>query len=166
MPKGKKMERINRILQCDLFLEHMEKNNTAEAERRFCRHGIEHLLDVARIGWIMNLEEQYGIEKELIYTAALLHDIGKHMQYEEGIPHEVASGKIAQKILKKCGYDDEETRVIVSAILSHREAQIAGSRDLNGLLYRADKASRACFTCPVEDQCNWKADKKNLRIQY
>lgn len=160
------MERIDRILNHDLFLGNMEKNNTAEAGRRFCRHGIEHLLDVARIGCIINLEEQFGIEKALIYAAALLHDIGKHMQYAEEIPHEVASGEIAPKILADCGFDEKETGVIVYAILNHRDAQIADNKDLNGLLYRADKASRACFACPVENECNWKDNKKNLTIKY
>ena len=74
------MERVNRILNHPVFLEKLAKNQAAEADRRFCRHGMEHFLDVARIGMILNLQENLQIEQEWIYGAALLHDIGKHMQ--------------------------------------------------------------------------------------
>lgn len=160
------MDRIDKILNHDLFLKCLEKNNTAEAERRFCRHNVEHFLDVARIGWILNLEEQFEIAKEWIYAAALLHDIGKHMQYAEGIPHEKASAELAPEILRDCGFDEKETAVIIEAILAHRDSTMALSPDLKGVLYRADKASRACFACAAERDCNWKDDKKNLKIKY
>lgn len=160
------MDRIDKILKHDLFLYHLKENNTAEAERRFCRHNMEHFLDVARIGWILNLEEQLGIDKEWIYAAALLHDMGKHMQYEKGIPHEKASAEIAPGILRDCSFDEKETGVIVEAILAHRDSDVAKLRDLKGILYRADKASRACFACEAESDCNWKDCKKNLQIRY
>ena len=35
-----------------------------------------------------------------------------------------------------------------------------------GLLYRADKDSRPCFSCEAEADCNWKGSKKNLKILY
>lgn len=160
------MERIDKILNHDLFLKHLKQNISAEVDRRFCRHNMVHFLDVARIGWIINLEEKLKIDRELIYAAALLHDLGKHIQYERGTPHELASGEIAPQILADCGFDDKETDVIISAILNHRNADVAGNKDLNGILYRADKASRACFACEAEADCSWKGSKKNLRIQY
>lgn len=160
------MERVNQIINHDLFLYHLQENNTAEAERRFCRHNMVHFLDVARIGWILVLEEKLDIDKEWVYAAALLHDMGKHVQYADGTPHEKASGEIAPKILKDCGFDEEETAVIVEAILSHRDANAASEKNLKGVLYRADKASRACFACEAEKDCNWKDGKKNLAIKY
>lgn len=160
------MERVDKILNHDLFLRHLHQNNTAEADRRFCRHNMVHFLDVARIGCIINLEENIGIDRELIYAAALLHDLGKHIQYENGTPHELASGEIAPEILRACGFDEKETDVILSAILNHRNADIAGNQDLSGILYRADKASRACFACEAEADCSWKGSKKNLKIKY
>ena len=159
-------ERINKILNHHLFLKHLQENNTAEAERRFCRHNMVHFLDVARIGWILVLEEQLPLEKEWVYAAALLHDMGKHVQYEDGTPHEVASGEIAPEILADCGFDEKETGVIVEAILSHRNPQVSEEKSLKGILYRADKASRACFACDAEPDCNWKDGKKNLMIRY
>ncbi len=163
---GVVMDRVNRILGHEIFLYHLNANNTAEADRRFCRHNMAHFLDVARIGTILNLEEGLELEREVIYAAALLHDLGKHVQYEEGIPHEVVSGEIAPRILRECGFDEKETTVIVDAIRVHRTAEVAPEGNLRGILYRADKASRACFACEAEKECNWKDGKKNLLIKY
>lgn len=159
------MDRIDKILNHDIFLWHLEKNNSAEADRRFCHHDITHFLDVARIGEILNLEEGLQIPREWIYAAALLHDLGKHVQYESGTPHEKAGGEIAQQILRDCGFSEEESREIVGAILEHRNPDIAEEHNLRGVLYRADKASRACFACGAEGDCNWKEGKKNLKIK-
>ena len=68
----------------------MEHLAEYEKNRIFCRHGMDHLMDVARIAYIENLEKNCGISKEIIYGAALLHDIGRYLQYTEGIPHERA----------------------------------------------------------------------------
>ena len=155
------MERVNRILNHPVFLENLAKNQAAEADRRFCRHGMEHFLDVARIGMIFNLQENLQIEQEWIYGAALLHDIGKHLQYEKGIPHERSSGEIAFAILLECGFSEKETEVITEAIFSHRNPAVREEKNLKGLIYRADKVSRACFACGAEADCNWKDDRKN-----
>lgn len=155
------MDRINRILNHDLYKTYLKRNEQAEADRRFCRHNIGHLLDVARIGMLFNLEGDYGLPKDLVYGTALLHDIGRFRQYEDGTPHELASAELAPQILKDCGYTDQETTVMIEAIRNHRNASVADDRDLNGLLYRADKASRSCYVCSVIEECNWSNRKKN-----
>ena len=160
------MERIDRILRNPSFWEHVADNRAAEAGRCFCRHDMEHFLAVARIGQILNLEENLGISKELIYAAALLHDLGRHRQYLEGIPHEVAGAEIARGILPQCGFEPWETEVIVDAIARHRDSDGSAGSDLGGLLYRADKLSRPCFCCEVSGECNWKPEKKNQSIRY
>lgn len=160
------MDRIDRILQNRTFNECLDKNRAAEAERCFCRHDMAHFLDVARIGMILNLREQQGIGDEIIYAAGLLHDIGKHLQYSRGIPHERASAELAPEILRDCGFDERETDVIIKAILAHRDSGSASARGLTGILYRADKASRPCFSCEAEKECNWKEERKNLKIKY
>ncbi len=43
----------------------------------YCRHGLEHLLDVARISYIQVLEDGLDYDENVLYAAALLHDIGK-----------------------------------------------------------------------------------------
>lgn len=155
------MERVDKILNHDLYKEYLERNEQAEAERRFCRHNVGHLLDVARIGMLFNLTEAYGLPEELVYAAALLHDIGRFRQYEDGTPHERASAQLAPQILRECGFDDNETDVITEAIGNHRNAAVLEERNLNGLLYRADKASRACYICAAAQECNWSGRKKN-----
>lgn len=155
------MDRINQILNHDLYKMYLEKNEKAEADRCFCRHNIGHLLDVARIGMLLNLEEAYGLPKDHVYGAALLHDIGRFMQYEDGTPHEIASAGLAPRILHDCGFEDKESDVIIEAIRNHRNASVKEERNLNGLLYRADKASRACYVCHVAQKCNWSGRKKN-----
>ena len=160
------MKRIDEILKNKDFLENLGKNDAAEADRRFCRHNMAHFLDVARIARIINAEENFGVDLEWIYAAGLLHDIGRHVQYADGTPHEQASACLAPGILSECGFSEEETRAVTGAILAHRDPQVAGEKNLGGLLYRADKASRACFSCPAEAECNWKKDKKNLTVPY
>lgn len=160
------MDRIDRILRCEAFRENLAACEAAEKDRIFCRHGMAHLLDVARIATIISLEEGLGIDRELIYGAALLHDIGRFLQYTDGVPHEQASAAIAVDILKASGYTDKETDVIVAAIKTHREVTAATKCSLGDILYRADKASRLCFACDAEADCNWEENRKNRRILY
>ena len=158
------MKRIEKILKHPLFLDSLEKNHTAEADRRFCRHNMEHFLSVARLCYILCLEEGYPIQKDVVYAAGLLHDIGKHRQYLEQIPHELASAEIAPVILMDCGYTKEETDTIVSAIRTHRDKSIREEKSLNGYLYRADKASRTCYACKAIADCNWKEGTQNFSV--
>lgn len=160
------MERVNRILEHKLFRENLAKNNLMEVDRRFCRHNMTHFLDVARIASILNEEENQRVNREWIYAAALLHDLGRHVQYKDGTPHEIAGAGIAPSILKECGFKDAETDIIAEAILVHRDHTAEEKKGLMGLLYRADKLSRACFACEVESDCHWKGSRKNLMLRY
>ena len=160
------MERIDKILQHKKFQKYVKKNKKKEADRIFCRHDLVHFLDVARIGWILNLEKGLNLDKELIYGAALLHDIGRHVQYKDGTPHEKASALLAPEILEDCDFSKEETECIVEAIRRHRDKTAAEEDNLNGILYLADKASRACFACEAEPLCDRKTGKKNISIKY
>ncbi|MDR2043063.1 MAG: HD domain-containing protein [Clostridium sp.] len=158
------MERIRLILAHELFRTALSRIREAEEDRRFCGHGMGHLLDVARIARIMNVEEAYHVEPERIYAAALLHDIGRSVEYMDGTPHERASADMAGKILTDCGFARGETELILRSIRSHRNAEVSQEKDLRGLLYRADKASRACYVCAAQTECRWK--KKNTVLEY
>lgn len=155
------MDRINRILEHPIFKECILLNEMAEAQRCFCHHDIEHLCAVARIAMLLNLEEGLGLSKDLVYGAALLHDCGRYKQYVKGIPHDEAGADIARRILPECGYDEEEIRCIVAAIVSHR-GSIENKREgaLAQLLYRADKMSRNCRFCKMHEECNWPEELK------
>lgn len=160
------MERVNLILNHPMYQECLAKIEAAEKDRLFCRHNMSHFLDVARIAMIFNLEKGLGLNKEWIYAAGLLHDIGRYVQYEDGTPHEEASSRIAPKILEECGFNKKETGVILEAIREHRTKEVAKQGSLSGIIYDADKKSRACFACKMEEECNWKKDKKNKELIY
>ena len=118
----------NAAPQCSLessaLSEVFRENEKIEHDREFCCHQITHLLDVARIAYIKNLEAGLGIDKELIYTAAILHDIGKALQYTDKIPHEIAGEKIAGEILdtlsENDAFSETERAWILEAVRGHR----------------------------------------------
>lgn len=157
------MDRVNRIISNPKYLELLGYNEEEEQDRVYCKHGMEHFLDVSRIAYILSLEEKLNFKKELIYSIGLLHDIGKFMQYKHKIPHEKASAELAVELLQDAGFDEEEIKIITDAILSHRKQPSENNR-LSYIIYKADKLSRKCFCCPVETTCNWAEDKKNRAI--
>lgn len=160
------MHILDKIRNHPLYKECYEKLLKDEEERTFCYHDLTHFLDVARIAYIKNLEKDLGIPKEIIYATAFLHDIGKCFQYEQGIPHEIASAKIAEEILSDLPQISEfEKEEMIQAIKEHRKEAKEMSK-LGRLLYESDKLSRACYQCSVEKECNWKKEKKNLVIVY
>ena len=162
------MKRVNAILAHPLYRECYARLEELEKDRIFCRHQMTHLLDVARIAYISNMEQGLGIETEVIYAAALLHDIGKYVQYEDGTPHEQSGEKIASEILgslsEKDAFSDEENRMILTAIRGHRRLR-EDADVLEKLLYTSDKASRMCFACPAEGECDWSTEKKNMELK-
>ena len=87
----------NRIAANELFLQCVEKNSKYEENRQFCKHGWEHLMDVARIAYIINLERGYGLERDLVYAAGLLHDCGRYVELEQETPHEKAGARLADR---------------------------------------------------------------------
>ena len=158
------MERVNGILKDPLYRTCLSKIALFERDRIFCGHDMAHFLDVARLAYIRALEENYPVSKELIYCTALLHDIGRARQYEDGTPHDEAGAIIAGQILKELGFPPEEMEAIVSAIRGHRAE--TDQTILGKLIYRADKKSRNCFSCKAEPECYWSPAKKNMTIQY
>lgn len=158
------MDRINNILKNDKFIYAIKKTNQAEEGRIYCLHGLEHAVDVARIGYILNLEYNYGILKDIIYASALLHDAGRYRQYMDNVPHQQASVELAEEILPQCGYTNEEIEDIKSAINTHRNEQVQNT--LGEILRKADDISRLCFNCQARPTCKWSADEMNMEILY
>lgn len=169
------MERIDRILQHKRFQECRQQIMQAEVHRIYCKHGLEHSMDVARIAYILSLEnneEGQALEKEIIYAMALLHDLGRSMEYRNGQSHHEAGVEIAGEILRDCGFTETEIAWITEAIAAHKYAETEtvpeepgsiGDRYRN-ILYRADKLSRNCFDCPAADTCYWPMEKRNHGI--
>ncbi|MCI9173556.1 MAG: HD domain-containing protein [Lachnospiraceae bacterium] len=121
------MKYVECLLEETDYLQMVEKLEKRERNRIFCRHGLSHLLDVARIGWILALERgQAGREKpgealkEKIYLTALLHDLGRLAEAEEGTPHHRAGAALAGELLDEIQYPKEEQQDILAAISEHR----------------------------------------------
>ena len=105
------MKRIDQILSHPVFREQFALLQEAEKDRIFCRHTMEHFLDVARLMYIYNLEDQAGFSKEMIYAAGLLHDIGRYEQMEKGTPHHLAGARLAERILTDCDFSLTEQKL-------------------------------------------------------
>lgn len=157
------MQRYQEIIGDTEYQSMIKKIKEYEQNREYCCHTLEHFCDVARIMYILALEEGSELEQDIIYTTALLHDIGREMEYENGIPHEEGSVEFAKKLLPKYGFDKEEIEEITKAISLHR-AVIDDENELAEYLYRADKLSRNCFLCKAKEKCKWTDDMKNSTL--
>ena len=161
--------RAGRIVKDPAFKQAVRVIEEAEKERVYCRHGLEHLMDVARIGCIMILENGADIDKDIMYAAALIHDLGRADEYTDGTPHHEAGARYARQILPGCGFSEEETEEIAAAVDSHRgdesSGEISDSGTLAHILYAADKKSRLCFACGARDTCKWPEEKMNLELE-
>ena len=151
------MKRVNAVLENELFRRALAKIEEGEEGRVFCRHGLPHLLDTARIMRILALKEGKALPQEEIYACALLHDIGR----ESGAEHASKSAALAEKILPQCGFDEKESARICEAIAEHGHDK-EGNSALAELLCRADRLSRPCFACAAAGDCYW--IKKNAEI--
>ena len=141
------MEKIDRLLKNGIFVQNMQLIEEYEKNRQFCLHGIEHSLDVARICYIICLENQLGYSKELIYAMALLHDIGRALEY------------------KGLGVHHEEGARLAESILCHKMSQEPDG-SLRWLLFKSDKLSRSCHSCRMYRECYWNEELKNKTVVY
>ncbi|MDF2613729.1 MAG: hypothetical protein K0S71_1515 [Clostridia bacterium] len=157
------MERFNQLILDEAYQDYLNKNEACEKTRVFCKHNKEHFLDVARLCYIISLESGYYIPKEIIYTCAFLHDIGRWQEYMSNIPHEEASCKLAHPLLQKYHFNSEEQQVILEGILEHRRGADEG---LGKIMYKSDKLSRRCYNCTAKMECYWPAENKNMDIIY
>lgn len=159
------MKLINQLINHPLYIEARKAIDQWEAGRIFCGHDTQHFLDVARIGYIYVLEEGIDVSKEVVYAYAFLHDIGRAQEYAGAEQHDKASARIAKIILEDLGVKASDQALIVSGIEHHRDNSVEGVLSFEGLMYKADKASRACYQCKAQDQCYWDEHKKNLTIE-
>lgn len=172
------MERIAAIAESELFTRCLAGIEAAEVDRVFCRHGLPHLLDVARIAWILNLERGCGLRRDVVYAAALLHDIGRVAQYQTGEPHDEAGTRVAAEVLdalpESLRFSGTDRAAILYAVGGHRgplagregdaHEGLATADALARLIKEADGRSRTCFACAARGACYWSEERKNLSI--
>ncbi|MBK5200341.1 MAG: HD domain-containing protein [Spirochaetaceae bacterium] len=158
------LDRVNLILKNKDFIKYYNNIIAFESDRIFCKHDMEHILNVARIMIIKDGEySKPPVDKDIIYALAVLHDLGRAIQYASGIDHNIAGGQLAKEILPQCNYNNEEIELISSRIINHNKIQATSY--LSHLLHYADKLSRNCFVCSAKDLCNWSDEKKNIGIE-
>ena len=160
----KQLARVNRILKNETYIKYILDIEELEADREFCRHNMFHFVSVARIATIINYRSQLGVDEELIYAAALLHDIGRAEEYRSGKRHELVSCELAGNIIDEAGFMTDEKEMILSAINNHRDMSESEKRPLDKIIYMADKLSRECFCCKASDNCHKPDYKKNMEL--
>ena len=158
-----KLEQANRIIKNEHYCALVSEIAELEKDRIFCKHDMEHFLNVARIAVIICSEKGIGADADIIYSAALLHDIGRGEEYRSGIPHDEAGAVIASEILDETGCPAEKKSEIISLISAHRTGEDSKS-ELERIFFRADKKARLCFCCKAKDECNWSEYKRNNEI--
>lgn len=159
------MKNTNIILKLDFIIQTLNNLKKLEDDRIYCRHNLTHFFDVARICYILCLENNLNIKKDIIYVTALLHDLGRQDQILNGTNHDIASYELAKKALEFTDFSDEEKELILSAISNHRR-KTNDDLSFNSIFYKADKLSRDCFNCNSYDSCNWSFEKKNNEVKY
>lgn len=152
------MQEINNILMDPEYQRYLEENAQRERDRIFCGHDLPHMLDVARLTYILILEAgrladiSMGRGREIVYAAGLLHDIGRWRQYDGDGDHALTGAQLAGPILSRAGFNPSEVELVVEAIKQHRRMD-EGSSLLGRALARADDLSRDCFRCQVREHC-------------
>ena len=160
------MERIKLLQQDAAFTALLDAIERAEADRIYCRHGLSHMLDTARIAWIMALEDGIRLKKDVVYAAALLHDLGRAKQHSVQEDHDTAALADCECMLRRAGFADDETGAILEAIRDHGDKTTPDSAlpALSMLLRRADNLSRNCWHCSAAGECYWPRERRNHHI--
>jgi len=101
-------------------------------------HGLDHIRRVVSLCEVIGKEE--NADMMVLLPAALLHDIARPTETQEGVPHEEAGARMAERYLRSIAYDEENIRNITHAIRTHRYRSIRKPETLEArILSDADK---------------------------
>lgn len=160
------LDQVNRLLAHDTYKSYLQDLKSLESERVYCKHDLQHFLDVARIATIINLKEDYKLNEEDVYLAALLHDVGKTQSYKDAsVKHSIASAVLAKPLLQELKIDSKRIEGILYAIEKHNSKDEI-LEPLAKVIAKADHLSRQCHACMAYDTCKWPETKKNHGITY
>lgn len=169
------MKRIQNLVHDPDYQEYIRRNVELEMDQLHCGHDLAHHFDVARITYILVLEQNelnYFVQdaglssrlaaKEVIYAAGLLHDVGLWQEYKSGESHAAVSARLAREILPSAGFSPLETDIICRGVFEHTSP----SRDMSFLgehLHRAGNLARNCTLCDHYRDCP-RANTKEFSI--
>ncbi|MDD6193938.1 MAG: HD domain-containing protein [Lachnospiraceae bacterium] len=167
-------EQIDRLLQHPIYRARLECLQELEQDRIYCGHNLEHFMAVGRIAEQVAAANRLLLSKEVIWGAALLHDMGRVEQYQQGISHEKASEAFAREILFSLNWEASDIDVVCEAVSSHGHRQCAQDRwermselvSLTEVISFADQFSRKCYQCTVADTCKWTEEEKIKRVYF
>ncbi len=114
-------------------------NHIEEYARKFMTHSSHTILHVKRVYNLCNRIE--GADKEILLTAALLHDIARDDEMKGIVKdHAIAGAERALKYLKSINYDENKAQRIASCIRTHRWRNNLNPNSFEGLILKeADK---------------------------
>lgn len=152
------MDTVTQVLEHPQYMACCETITDYEADRTYCRHDMEHFLRVGQIAILLAKENGLSIDAEEIMLAALFHDLGRALQYQNGISHAESSAILAEEILLSIGYDPAKTDRICAAVKCHskrqdvkiRYAKRGSQKTLEDLLSFADHFFVGMFCLPMQ----------------
>lgn len=149
------MRRLNELVRSQDYQDHLARTAGLEKERIYCKHGFDHLLAVARIAYAYLLEQNNtNYSREVVYAAALLHDLGRWVEYQTGEDHAEAGARLAESLVREAGFTPRESEGILRAIREHRRQGGDKVSPLGEALALADDWSRECWNCQAKSTCH------------
>ena len=104
-------------------------------------HGIIHIKEVIRRSFALNDTFKLGLDKNMIYTIAACHDLGKHENHQ--IHEKIAANRFINDSNFEKYFSNEERQIIKDAIEDHRSSKEELPRSTYGkLISSADRNTR------------------------
>ena len=104
-------------------------------------HGIIHIKEVIRRSFALNDTFKLGLDKNMIYTIAACHDLGKHENHQ--IHEKIAANRFINDSNFEKYFSNEERQIIKDAIEDHRSSKEEMPRSTYGkLISSADRNTR------------------------
>ena len=166
-------EQTKRLLQHPIYQKRLALLQELEGNRIYCGHDLSHFFAVGRIAETLSKENHLPHSNDVLWAAALLHDMGRVEQYQQGISHDKASVAFAREILLSLGWDQADMELVCEAIGSHskrfavkdRWESRTELRSLAEVLSFADHFSRKCYECKGADSCKW-PEKERINQKF
>jgi len=87
------------------------------------------------------LEDRRGVDHELLYTSALLHDIGLVPDYDNAsLSYEAAGGRVAVALTAGAGWPAERRQRALDVIIRHNWTAVDPGLDIEGYLLESATA--------------------------
>lgn len=158
------MSYIARLMALESYRQALTALERREADRIYCKHDLDHFLDVARITLLLCQAHNIEADRDSVYLAALMHDLGRLDRDEAD--HNVAGSVLAAQWLDAIGFPKDRQEVVLTLIEEHGWPGKKAPANLSEAFSLADSYSRACYYCPAADSCFWPPERKNTHPIY